>query len=332
MGALRQSDSARNSTESNESVKGHLWVVEEDYEKTQKEMDFPAAKLDKMPSKTNSRNGHTLRIDTCTKADLQDRYLSSEEEPSPSPSDDDHQIDNELTSKPEILVDDTLDFSIIEYKAETAVAVPILAYGRPKLIDIINLAPMHKRKRSSLSKDPIPHPTIRNTASRAKDENGVKEIIEVTVIPEKQATPPAQLKRRESYQLKRKENLPTSAPESWFPEEDLLTSPEEEPSLQSPPSHQDYETHSLSTPRLYKFQNFGGRHRSGSVNGSTPILNASGLKGFTRSMSLMKRQSVQSQTEKQILKKPKMIPRGASERREMPIIPPFPFEGEVAVA
>lgn len=345
--APRPSGSAKNSTESNESVKEHLWVVEEGYEKPQKEMDFPSAKLGKMPSKFNIRNTHTLRIDTYIKTDPQDRYLSSEEEPSPSPLDDDRHHDNELKSRAEICVDDdALDLSITEFKAEIAVAVPILAYGRPKLIDITNLAPMHKRKRSSVSKMPIPHPTIRTTAARTppvQDENTpVKEVIEVTIIPEKQAAPPAQLKRRESHQLRRKESFPTSAPDSWFPEEEAEqpSFPEEEPEQprvpdvehHSPLRYRDHDTISLRTPRLYRLQNFGGRHRSGSVNGSLPALNASGFKSLSRSMSLIKRQSTQSQPEKQIVKKPKMVARGANERQEMPIIPPFPFEGEVAVA
>lgn len=332
----RSSGSARNSTGSNESAKEHLWVVEEDYERPQKEMDSPSAKLGKMSYKPNTRNPPALRIDTYSKADLQDRYLSSEEELSPSPLDDDRHDDNELEPKAEICMDDTLDLSIIEYKAEIAVAVPILAYGRPKLIDITNLAPMHKRKRSSVSKMPIPHPTIRTTASHApmaRDENTppVKDIIEVTVIPEKQAAP-AQLKRRESYQLKRIDSFPMSAPESWFPEEDP-----EQPSVPDVDPHpllryRDRDTMSLRAPRLYRLQNFSGRHRSGSVNGSLPALNASGLKNLTRSMSLIKRQSTQLQPEKQVTKKPKMIARGASERQEMPIIPPFPFKDEVAVA
>ena len=332
----RSSGSARNSTESNESAKEHLWVVEEDYERPQKEMDCPSTKPSKMPYKPNTRKPPALRIDTYSKADLQDRYLSSEEELSPSPLDDDRHDDNELKSKAEICTDDALDLSITEYKAEIAVAVPILAYGRPKLIDITNLAPMHKRKRSSVSKMPIPHPTIRTTASRApmvRDENTppVKDIIEVTVIPEKQAAP-AQLKRRESYQLKRIDSFPMSAPESWFPEEES-----EQPSVpdvdpHSPLRYRDRDTMSLRAPRLYRLQNFSGRHRSGSVNGSLPALNASGLKNLTRSMSLIKRQSTQSQPEKQVTKKPKMIARGASERQEIPIIPPFPFKGEVAVA
>ena len=233
----RYGASALTSPESYEGLKEQLWIVDEDYEKSQKEMDFPSTKL---ASRQKSRN--KLRINTYSKQELHDRYLSSEEEPSPSPDDDGQKYEEALKEKPsasDIFMDDDdeLDQAAFgEIKAETAIAVPILAYGRPKLIDIINLAPMHKRKR--LAKPSYPHSAAKHQvtsrtasatlafSSPALDENRPQ--------PGQQsqhseaATEPAYTPRTlvpptpapSNRQLKRKESFSIPAPESWLPEAD----------------------------------------------------------------------------------------------------------------
>lgn len=228
----RYGASAITSPESYEGLKEQLWVVDEDYEKPQEEMDFPSAK---MSSRQKSRNN--LRINTYSKQELHDRYLSSEEEPSPSPDDDVQKYEEALMEKScDIFMDDDeLDQVFEEIKAEIAIAVPILACGRPKLIDITNLAPMHKRKR--LAKPSYPHSAAKNQvtsrtataaiafSSPAVNENrplpthhnqqteaATEPATPRTLVPPTQAPSIRQLKRKESFSI--------PAPESWLPEAD----------------------------------------------------------------------------------------------------------------
>lgn len=228
----RYGASAITSPESYEGLKEQLWVVDEDYEKPQEEMDFPSAK---MSSRQKSRNN--LRINTYSKQELHDRYLSSEEEPSPSPDDDVQKYEEALMEKScDIFVDDDeLDQVFEEIKAEIAIAVPILACGRPKLIDITNLAPMHKRKR--LAKPSYPHSAAKNqvtsrtaTAAIAFSSPAVNENRPLPAHHNQQteaATDPATPRTLvpptpapSIRQLKRKESFSIPAPESWLPEAD----------------------------------------------------------------------------------------------------------------
>lgn len=355
--APHQGGSARNSTESSEGMKDQLWIVDEDYEKPQKEMDFPSARLGKMPSRPKSRNA--LRLNTYTQPDMHDRYLSSEEEPSPSPDDGGDNGEEELQQKAvEILVDDSLDATSEEFKAEIAIAVPILFFGRPKLIDITNLAPMHKRKRTA--KPLLPHPvpnnvTIRSSATAAAP--AAASAAPPTVLDENrppqahdspaELTVPALNTRQE---LKRKESFSMSAPASWLPEDSLAEEEDERddfPNLKARSNagyRHEYEPLSSGLDAPRRMSNRSLHHFSTRVletnshNPPSPSLHtaltptsgggtALGWKGLTRSLSLKRNSGSQ-----QVNKKPKMIPRGANEREASPVIPPFPFESEVAVA
>ena len=73
--AQRQNASSRNSADSDETLREHIVILGEDYEKPQKEMDFPSAKLVHI---SNNRMKNGLRINTHTKTELHERYLSSE--------------------------------------------------------------------------------------------------------------------------------------------------------------------------------------------------------------------------------------------------------------
>ena len=343
--APRQGGSARNSTESSEGMKEQLWIVDEDYEKPQKEMDFSSAKLGKTPSKPTR---HTLRINTYTKQELHDRYLSSEEEPSPSPEDSGRDDDDQLKQNlVDIFVDNTPDFSVEEFKAEVAVAMPILAFARPKLIDITNLAPMHKRKRPA--KALLPLVAKNNVPIRAaapapiSAPSTVDENRPHSVRENMGAITPAPSSRQ---QLKRKESLSVPAPDSWLPEDPLAEAEDEHyfPSLTGRPtaSHRfnEYEPFLPSTPRssTRSHHHFSTRvfdvgdsiHTPSSPIYHSPTASTS-WKGLTRSLSLVKRHSGQPPLQ-QASKKPKMIPRGANEREDSPVIPPFPFEDGVSVA
>lgn len=189
----KPSTSSWHSVSSSSNRNTRLWMVEEaGYENPQKEMDFPSAKLADKLSRSN------LRIDPYAKADLHDRYLSSEEEASPSPEDElgsskqahsddddveedeneqDHSQSHKKSRTSSIQTcDSDKENAIIDLFATStpslAIAVPILAVGRPKLIDITNLAPMHKRKRStpsyfsSISSSSSSNKTNGNSASK----------------------------------------------------------------------------------------------------------------------------------------------------------------------
>ncbi|KAI4163693.1 MAG: hypothetical protein LQ342_002727 [Letrouitia transgressa] len=363
----RKTDSPRASTDSNGSEKEHIWIVEEDYEKPQKEMDFPPGKLgNKMPR-------HELRINTFSKTDLHDRYLSSEEEPSPSPessddnaseqSEEEEEEEEELTHKTssnKLIADSSdqvLDLSTVEpleIAAEIAVAVPIVAYGRPKLIDITNLAPMQKRRRNI--KPPVAPSSIltKNGGVAARsippitDENApfVAHEAEELVIPTTSKNAAMSVRQR----MKASQISISSAPDSWLPEDGGPTTDDEHyfPDIDAVALQQGpYNPYSLEQPAaILSSSNIiitpNTRHSNRRRNNSNPFNAVS--TGLTRTWSLTKkhaqsqRQRQQTQQhhqagERQLMKKPKMIARGANEREETPVIPPFPFEGsEIAVA
>ena len=326
--APRQAASNRDSTDSLE--REHLWVVEEDYEQAQEEMDVSTAKLRRQAPGQKSRN--TLRINTRRDAELHERYLSSEEEPSPSPSENIENHDQKVTQKSsEINANDTLDLSkITESKAEIAVAVPIMAIGRPKLIDITNLAPMHKRKRVSQPLTPVSvNKKVASKVSSTDTENMpslVRDSADV-LIPKRKPIAP-----------KRQDSLPSmQAPDSWLPEdvpEPLDVDEHYFPiGVRPTPSYRDYDPYSLEPPRLSRTNSPTSSKEiiRARVNSNPPLaINAARFKGLTRSLSLAKRQDAQRQ-QRQIVKKPKMVARGANEREDMLVIPPFPFEEGISV-
>ena len=311
-----------------------------------KEMDFPSVKSTKMPSRSKSHTA--LRINT-TKQDLQDRYLSSEEEPSPSPDDGPHDFDHELKDKPDIFIDHLID---VTENIQTEIATPmtILALGRPKLIDITNLAPMHKRKR--LAKSPFPHPVpkigiVTPASAATAASNGRDGVDENQSHPTPDRIPAVPKPPRQ--QLRRKESFSMHAPESWLPEEAEEEEQRHVPSLRPSANrnHPRRDRHlPLDTSRRPSSRSAHAHHFSTRVldsdlplrphTPSSPMPSPSpsaAWKGFTRSLSMAKRHSGSTVGGQQgMTKRPKMIPRGANEREDIPVIPPFPFEGSLVAA
>lgn len=314
----KNSASVRDSNSNKNALREHVVIVGDDEEKPQKEMDFPSANL---TSSIKLKPRANLRINTYSKTELHDRYMSSEEEPSPSP-DDEESHEEELKHKSSARFEDTAELPIaIDIEAEIAIAVPILALGRPKLVDITNLAPIRKRKQR-IPKSQAPHSSLKQQGNRlaaVTDENipfPANEAAEVVTSPPPQA----------KVALKRKESRPIlTAPESWLPDEASIS--EEEHTLQRldvrrTPSYHDYDPYSLEPPRLTASPK-GSMSRARGNSGPPPVIHhTSGWKGLTRSLSLAKKQH----SHHQVTKKPKMIARGANEREDPLIIPPFPFE------
>ena len=316
----RQNMSARDSTDSNETLREQLVIVGDYYESPQKELDFPYANFASMSSSGKSRNN--LRINTSSKTELHDRYMSSEEEPSPSA--DGHQShDDELRHKPSVrFSDEASDLITAKYsKAEIAIAVPIFSLGRPKLVDITNLAPIHRRKQR-IPKSQAPHIASKIPATRLPavvDENFpflANEAAEVVTSPASIQRVPAS-NRQEHRQV-------LTAPDSWLPSDEPVPSDDEryisDLDVRRTPSYHDYDPYSLEPPRLVASAKLS--RARGNPGSGAPVANTSGWKGLTRSLSLAKKQN----SHQQVAKKPKMIARGANTREEMLVIPPFPFE------
>lgn len=327
--APRQILSVNSSIETNEGMGEPLWAVEEDYEQLQKEMDFPLAPVGRVPSRKDSMNN--LRINTYPSSDLHERYMESEEEPSPSPDSDSESYDQELRHKaPASSISEASEpLYIEEYKAEIATAVPIMAVGRPKLVDITNLAPMNKRKRTD--KMQLSRSAVKNTAARipaTTSENSAVVAQEAT----KAITP-------ESDLPKRKDSLPALVPESWLPDDVTIVQEENEENdhyfpdleLRNPPSYNDYDPYSLDPPRLSPRNSYNSGKKPGSVararnNSNPPIApNNNGWKGLTRSLSIAKKQALHRGGQ-QVNKRPKMVARAANEREDPEMIPAFPFD------
>lgn len=322
----RQMASVKPSIESEDTVFEPLWAVGEDYERPQKEMDFPLAPMSKAPSRKESMNN--LRINTYPSSDLHERYMSSEEEPSPSPDSDTESNEEELkhkapatsSAKAAELID--LD----ECEAEIAIAVPIMAVGRPKLIDITVLAPMQKRKR-----------TLKPMRSRSAFNNMGSRIAAVTEeIDPSTNQEVTKITTSDGRIAKRNESLPMLAPSSWLPDEVTLV-PEEDDSedyfpdleIRNPPTYNDYDPYSLDPPRLSPRNSISSPKKPGSVtrarNNSKsvpPITMHNGWKGITRSLSIAKKQTLH-RVDHQITKKPKMVARAANEREDSLLLPSF---------
>ena len=322
----RQLIGMKPSIEMNEAMSEPLWALEEDYERPQKEMDFPLAPLGRAPSRKDSMNN--LRINTYTSSDLHERYMESEEEPSPSPDSETESNDEELKHKaPAAPMTEAVEPILIEeYKAEIATAVPIMAVGRPKLVDITNLAPMHKRKRiekPQLSRSALKNAAPRVTANPSEKAPSLGQ--EVTKVVKSEETIP-----------KREDSLSALVPDSWLPDDATATQEEDDylPDLQlrRPPSYIDYDPYSLHPPRLSPRNSYNSGKKPGSVtrarNSSNPpvAINNNGWKGLTRSLSVAKKQALH-RGDQQVTKKPKMVARAADEREEPAMIPAFTLDG-----
>lgn len=266
-----------------------LWFLAPELDGSQKDLSFPSTPLGKAPARIDSVNN--LRI----KSDLPERYNSDEEDSSPSPDsesasateDDDGEADDEEEDEEELKhkssskgTEDDTDFVIFEdCPAEVAVAVPIKLMGPPKLIDITNLAPMHRRKRA------INHPTLQRSAmknagalasrSPALSDNGFGSNLPAPtrtapLLPSFESAPQSKVSTPTAAEHlpKRQDSLPDlarSVPDSWLPEENsdmILESVEEQDDLYFPaldvrpsPTYNDYDPYSLNPPSLSPTRN-----------------------------------------------------------------------------
>ena len=325
---LRQLAGIRPNIDNDDSMGDQLWVVDEVYERPDKETDLSSTAAGGIISTMDTQKH--LRINTYSKADLHYRYMSSEEEPSPSPDSDTEGNEEEFKHKlPQKMAETTTEpVTADDYEAEIAIAVPIIAM-RPKLVDITKLAPMHKRKR--IERPTLSRSAMKNAAHRVPPVcDGTQPFIAHEIA--KVATPEERLP-------KRNDSLRSLAPDSWLADDGVHIVHEEEEEdehyfpdleLRKAPTYNDYDPYSLSPPRLSPRNSYNKTNKKpGSVararnNSNPPITMNSGWKGLTRSMSLAKTQALHRR-DHQFSKKPKMIARAANEREETLVIPAFPF-------
>ena len=282
-----------------------------------------------------------LRLETYSRLDLHERYMSSEEEASPSPDSDSvsqfegrecHREEGSKVEKQEgegvaddhrrapwdAEVPETSTESFFEaFRQEVAVAVPILAIGRPKLVDISKVAPMQKRKRVN--------PSATTEPGNVQKGFGARRTVNVNDVPDQMS----------------KTAQPLTAPESWLPDNEAALTEEDSDHLpglhlQKPLSYNDYDPYSLNPPRLSPRNSYSAPvKKPGSVARArkqtmTPGAMAStpGWRGIGRSLSFPKPQPASPPPPRQVLKKPRMLPRGATERSSTPLIPPFVPQNE----
>ena len=282
-----------------------------------------------------------LRLETYPRLDLHERYMSSEEEASPSPDSDSvsqfggrecrrEEGSNGERPEGEGVGDDhrraSCDAEIPEmstascleaFQQEVAVAVRILAIGRPKLVDIYKVAPMQKRKRVN--------PSATMEPRNVQKGFGARQTLDANDVPDRVS----------------KTAQPLTAPESWLPENEAALIEEDSDllpglHLQKPLSYNDYDPYSLNPPRLSPRNSYSAPvKKPGSVARArkqtmTPAAMAStpGWRGIGRSLSFPKPQPASPPPPRQVLKKPRMLPRGATERTSIPLIPPFVPQNE----
>ncbi|KAI4180454.1 MAG: hypothetical protein L6R41_007231 [Letrouitia leprolyta] len=299
------SDTNRSSTDS--SAQEYTWVVHEDYEKPQKEMDFPSAGLH------NKMARHGFKINTYSKSDLHDRYMSSEEEPSPSPdsSDAESTRSEELKHKSSARIlateEAVNDLSSNETEAEAdatieiAVAMPIVAYNRPRLIDITNLAPMQKRRRAikqpiapsskqSMIRTPVPTKTVQNKPSIPNESTEASVPLEKAAeIARKQITVVTN-KRLKEERVKRALTPVSSAPDSWLPvEEEPTPSTDDGREYHFPSDERDFEPYSPQTSTARQQYSGPTTRKRNNSNPFTIVNNTSIGKGLNRTWSFAKK-------------------------------------------
>ncbi|MCJ1341121.1 hypothetical protein MMC09_006417 [Bachmanniomyces sp. S44760] len=348
---LRKSADSRDSFESLDST-NNLWVVDGDLPKPPaKAMDFHLQSMATMPTRlTKSQNN--LRIHTQPKSDLFERYQSSEEEASPSPTNFNTKTSKDVLEKDDSFLDE-IDEAVV-----MAVAVPLVSVGRPKMIDIARIAPIQKRKR----------PVQRSFIAANGPAKRLGEIDEnKTYAPTKKQQPVRHSYDKDIFALDGTPTLPPkridslrvapAAPDSWLPEEDESVVIAEEgqelfPNLSSgstPTTYAEYDPFSLNPPRLVSSPTFGrpgsstptnaNRNSSSSnrISGSSINSNnninidaARSWTGLSRKISIAKRSNpagaAAAEYSGTMRKKSKMIARPAGEREALPSIPPFPFE------
>lgn len=232
-----------------------LWVVQENGDQhRQKTMDFPAPRKPALPSR--QRQKRLLRVDTYPRPDLHDRYLSSEEEVSPSP-DESFDIAAQTESTPHVEADadadaDTVDITSLEADVMIGIAIVVnlMNAGKPKVIDIPRLAPKHRRRSNDSTRIPLRHRPGSVTSCYSTRSTASMKAVKPTTEPAEALGSIEATAELDSPPLP-PIDLPT------LPEADLAIAHEASmlafPGLdiRPTPSYRGYDPYLLDPPRLY---------------------------------------------------------------------------------
>ncbi|KAI9879330.1 MAG: hypothetical protein M1830_008851 [Pleopsidium flavum] len=299
--ACRNSTSSYSSTGSGRD--GQLWIVQENGDHhRQKTMDFPAPRKASVTAGQKSRKH--LRLDTYSKPDLHDRYLSSEEEVSPSPHENFDIVSREDST---IRVEqgsnnDYVHITPLEAEVMTGIAivVNIINVGKPKVIDIPRLAPRQKRRSSNAAKPPS-HPAHGSVTSQYSTKSAA---VSVSCYPANEAV---EVKMGgEGTISPREDSLPDPQPNlPLLPQVDFAIAHEasllEFPGLdiRPTPSYRDYDPYLLNPPRLHSQYQRSLRSRAnpgpgfawkGGMNSNLTAVNKPiGGRGLKKGKKLMRR-------------------------------------------
>ena len=298
-------------------MKDQILVLKDDFETPHKDLSFSAA-VDFLPSLHKAKE--KLRISTSPRTDLHDRYLSDEEELSPSLEDSAEESlegnNRDCNDSLEEDNDDEMEYTaIFDCSAEIAVAVPIMAIGPPRLVDITNIAPMQKRKRASQVKEPFS--SFRSSLSR------------LAPIADENDLPDEHQPIQDSHSTRAVEDATviSTAPGSWLPDqaaEGLDAEDHPSPNRLLAFTYNERDPYNLKPPRL---RTSPPRKRVTRMQDHPPhsVRNSLAWKGFARSLSIAKRPDPQY-ARPQRAKKASFTARGAREVDPTLKLPPFPFE------
>lgn len=255
----RQGNSAWRNSYSSYSSNGsgrdsQLWIVQENGgHHRQKTMDFPAPRKPALP--LGQRQKRLLRVDTYSRPDLHDRYLSSEEEASPSPDESfDMAAKEQSATHVEADTDrDAVDITPLEADVMIGIAIVVnlMNVCKPKVIDIPRLAPMHKRRTSDPTRIPLRHRQGSVTSCYSQSTTSSKAVKPTTELVEALEPEQAPIQPELDSPPLPPIHLPT------LPEADLAIAHEaamlEFPGLdiRPTPSYKDYDPYLLDPPRLY---------------------------------------------------------------------------------
>ena len=301
----------------------HHVLVLHGHENPKKQLDVSAFPLGREPSRKESLDN--LRIFTSAEVDPHDRYISSEEEPSPSPDSDtashyssDETLSNEDDQGEHIQSMDkdnegNSNILIEDIQAEIAIAVPIMVIGRPKLVDITNFAPIHKRKRSDSDKMTLTRAALNNAASRAT--NRAERVSKATETG-------CSIGQMSKGAISTDDSI-MIPPKSWLYDEEIENVADEDREyfkhleVRRPPSYIDYDPYALHPPKLSPRNSY-----------STPSKKPGSVARARRQASRPSLRKTSGAKEVSGSKKQRMLARGASERTEVPLIPTFPTTGK----
>ena len=324
----RQMLKAMPMADSTEDDNDHVWILS-DADEHSAEIHYVPGPLSKRPSRKSSRSN--LKISTLSQPDPLERYASSEEEPSPSPvsdtasvcgEDDTDERTQDQEEENEIQFEEKYEQHTEEFKAEIAIAVPIMAIGRPKLIDIANLAPMHKRKRSNSDKISL---------ARILAKNAIEQ---TATMPKENVAPSTEQSDAETSPLDSIRTKTSQTPGSWPVDEENESVAEEDKDyfrscnisslpcnltpLTSRPGLSPSNSYTAPTKKPGSVARARKLARNSSTN-STPM-----LRSLAKSAVSIK-ESEAVKPIRQLNKKPKMLPRGPTERSGRSLAPPSPI-------